>query len=963
MNESNILKKIYNKIFRSFRGKTVAVAISGLFVAMFLMIVVSYKGIQLMSKSSLESFEETLDTVTLEYMENYITTSASFMEEEMHNVFNEQSILSAITQQYFDLKEEFFELNRLIVDMAFFKDQVDFNGRWYINDSLEPSVLLVQRYLLDGQNKIRPEVQELINETVIMDLLLPAFKNQGVSKEWVYYTGPKNQSFLRAAPWVDIGTAIDQVYPEHTDEPNWEYFNPGLVEAWEKYLRNHPELKNNLNELAIVSEPSQDGGTGEMIITLRQPIWNETREQMMGSVNYDVSLNATLSKVEEIRLGNSGFAFLVDRHDDVVVINERGMKILGLENVSVSDEEIGYNRLNRKLSDSIYDSVREMSFPANGETEYKEMIIENEAYIVIEKQFDVGLAYEQNTGIIENIWTLGFVVPKEEFYSAFHLAEKSVLENTHRVVTYQMLLAFVTLILIAGIIYDFNKGATRDLEKLLQVTEEIKKKNYDIEIDIHSSDEFGRLAVGFKSMIEEIKVTVQQLFEQNQLFREEIDERKRKERIIDYLESYDALTNLPNISVFMRTIDEQVQMSRGSGKMGAVLIIGMDNFRNVNEVYSHDVGDATLKAIAERLNTRAENAVMLSKLNGDEFGLIMNHLTDLQELVVVVEQIVELFKDSFKIDKKEIFLTVSVGVSTFPADGLDSQTLFKSASSALVNAKEIGRSTYKFFDNEMNFEAKEKLEMLTDLRHAIEGEEFLLHYQPIVDVKTSLWVGMEALIRWENPKRGIVPPIKFIPLAEESNLIDEITNWVIKKACQDLKMIHDMGYEEFKVSVNISPSKLKEKNFVEEVTELLSDLNIPPTTLTLEITEGVFIDNFEETAELFRRLRQFGVKIAVDDFGTGYSSLSYIKKLPVNCLKIDQSFIRGYPSTDDGTIANIINNLAKDLNLKVVAEGVEIIEQLDFLKERNVDEAQGYYFSVPVSIEKMSKQLRQHYKM
>lgn len=961
MRRNQFFNKSMSLVFKSFRAKTIAIAIMSLLIAMTLMIIVSYNGIKMISKSSLDGFEQSLNTMTSEYLDNYISTSASFMEEEIGNVIREQAILGDLSQKVMDLEGDFLKVSRLLMTMDYFEDDLNYNGRWYQNDSSEPSVLLVQRYLLDGQGKIRPEVQALINETVFMDLLLPSFKSQGVSKQWVYYTGPKDKSFLRVAPWVDIGSAIDQVYPEHTDEPNWEYFNPGLVDAWENYIEENPILKKDISRLTIMSEPSQDGGTGDMIITIRHPLWNIDRNKMQGAISYDVSLNTTLSKIEDISLGSSGFAYLIDSNKNVIAINEIGMRTLGLEKEGITEEVTGYNRLNRQLETSEFDSVRRISVPDTRETIIQEMEIEDEFYIIVQKRFSSGLSYNQDTGIYQNYWSLGVVVPKNEFYSVFHSAERNVEENTQKIVIYQMLLALVTMLLMAALIFDFNRGATRDLEKLLDVTEEIKNRNYDVEIDIVSNDEFGRLAVAFRSMIAEIKLTVQQLFEQNQLFKEEIDERKRKERIIDYLESYDSLTNLPNASVFMRTIDEQVLLVKGSGKIGAVIVLGIDNFGRVNEVYSHETGDAVLKAITERFGHELRNVTNISKLNGDEFGIIFNHLNDIQELAVAIEKIEGIFDESFKFESKELFLTVSIGVSTFPSDGLNSQLLYKNASSALVNAKTISGSSYKFFDNETNLEAKEKLELLTDLRHAIEGNEFVLNYQPIVDVRTQRWVGMEALIRWHSEKRGIVPPNKFIAVAEESNLISQISRWVIKKACSDLKVMHSNGFEDFRVSVNISPYELKEENFVQDIIALVTEMDIPPKCISLEITEGVFIDNFQSTAEIFRNLRKFGVKISVDDFGTGYSSLSYIKKLEVNSLKIDQSFIRGIPGTDEGTIASIINNLAKELQLKVVAEGVETIEQLDFLKERDVEEAQGYYFSVPLPIDKLSLKLIDHY--
>lgn len=956
------IRKKFNYLFTSFRAKTIAIAIIGLLLSMLLMIVISQYGIRVMSRSALEDFENSIDDTTYEYMDNYISTTASFMEEDIYSMLAEQAILGGIVQKITDMEEEFSTVNSEFAKMDYFKDVLSYNGRWYQNESTEPTVLLVQRYLLDGKNKIRPEVQQVIDSSIYLDLLLPAFQEEGIAKEWVYFTGPENGSFLRVAPWSDIGSAIDSVYPEHTDHPNWNYFNPGLLSAWAQYMEDHPLLKKDLSRLAIMSEPSQDGGTGEMIITMRHPIWNMHRDTVIGAISYDISLNQKLASIEDIILGSSGFAFISDQDKNVIAINEAGMRTLGLEKTGITKETSGYNRLNRAMGLSDYDSVKEIELPQSREMSLQTIKIDGEELIIVQKRLSSGLSYSLEKGMFNNYWTLGFVVPKTEFYSAFYDATVNVENETGKILVYQALLAVITAVFMAAIIFDFNRGATEDLEKLLKVTEAIKERNYDVEVNVESKDEFGRLAVAFRSMIQEIKLTVHQLYEHNQRLEEEIEERKRKEKIIDYLESYDSLTNLPNLNVFMRTIDEQIHLVKRADRIGGVMVLGIDDFRRVNEVYSHEIGDRIFKAITERLSREIRNPVIISKLKGDEFGIVISPLNEVQELIVHVEQVLEIFKESFKIDDKEIFITTSVGISTFPSDGLNSPLLFKNASSALVNAKEINRSSYSFFDNDLNNEAKEKMNLLTDLRYAIDSDELILHYQPIVDVKSEVWIGMEALVRWHHPERGLVPPSKFIPVAEEANIIGNISRWVLKKACNDLKVVHNNGFENFRVSVNISPNDLKEDQFVDEIITLVTEVDIPPKSLSLEITEGVFIGNFERTAEIFRRLRQFGIKISVDDFGTGYSSLSYIRKLPVNCLKIDQSFIRGIPDKDEGTIAHIINNLAKEVRLQVIAEGVESEEQLDFLKKRNVDEAQGYYFSKPMSIDIFSLALIEHFR-
>lgn len=429
---------------------------------------------------------------------------------------------------------------------------------------------------------------------------------------------------------------------------------------------------------------------------------------------------------------------------------------------------------------------------------------------------------------------------------------------------------------------------------------------------------------------------------------------KANEENINYLKKYDALTGLPQKSIFIEKLDRIINEGKSKNKIIGVMTLGLDDFKFINEAMGHLSGDTLLFQLSERLREYIKNNDDLARITGDEFAIILDNITKIHQITDMANRILGIFSKPFIIQGKEIFVTASIGISIYPVDGSQAEVLIMNATSAQNHVKKNGKNNYQLYSKKMNEDAYETLEMITSLRHAIDKEEFILHYQPQVNLATGNITGMEALIRWNHPTLGLLYPDKFISLAEKTGMIVPMSEWVLKEACEQNKRWHNKGYDNLLVAVNLSAIQFKKKDLAKKIKEILETTKISPKFLEIEITEGILMENVEQAIEVLSELKEIGVNIAIDDFGTGYSSLNYLRQFPIDRLKIDRSFIMGIPDIDNGSIANIIIELAKSLNLKVIAEGVETIEHLKFLKERNCDEMQGYYFSKPLSVDKIN---------
>lgn len=444
---------------------------------------------------------------------------------------------------------------------------------------------------------------------------------------------------------------------------------------------------------------------------------------------------------------------------------------------------------------------------------------------------------------------------------------------------------------------------------------------------------------------------------------EDISERKETEQTIRHLAFHDPLTGLPNRRLFNDRLHLAAASRYRKNDPFALLLLDLDRFKTVNDTLGHDVGDALLKAVGTRLQDTVQENETLAHMGGDEFALLALQRTQLEDTVDLAKKMLQALAAPFRLYGHELYVSASIGITLFPADATSADTLIKNADIALYRAKELGRNNFQFFTDDMNAAMVQRLQLETSMRYAVERGEFMLHYQPQVDVVTGRIRGTEALIRWRHPQLGMVSPAKFIPLAEETGMIIDIGEWILHTACAQAKAWQRAGVP-MRVAVNLSARQFHQGNLTKIIEDSLRQHDLPASLLEVELTESVLMDDTSETAMILDKLHCMGVQISIDDFGTGYSSLSYLKHLPIQVLKIDQSFVRDiHTDPDDRTIVTAVIALAHSMKLKVVAEGVETEEQLAFLRQYSCDIMQGYLFSRPVSGNEMQELLLADQKM
>ncbi len=507
-------------------------------------------------------------------------------------------------------------------------------------------------------------------------------------------------------------------------------------------------------------------------------------------------------------------------------------------------------------------------------------------------------------------------------------ADREVAEST------RLLILFLGLMTVIGGIVGATTGIllirrlVRPVDLLTEGATAMARGDLDHRIVLEDDDEFGRLAKTINWMTEK---------------------RQRSEEALRLAVNRDALTGLPNRVVFLQRLGEALNTAERIDRMATLLMLDLDHFKDVNDTLGHPVVDELLKQVSERLVNCVRQSDTVSRLGGDEFAIVQTSLNSAYGVEVLSRRIINEISQPFDIDGERIFTGTSIGITLFPNDGTDGDALIKNADLALYRAKQEGRNTYALYDADMNAEIQDRKALEIDLRAALDNDDLFLNFQPKIDVESGRVIGAEALVRWYHEQRGMVSPAAFIPVAEQSGLIIQITNKVLRMVCEQLKEWREGGLPELKISFNLSPADFRRDNLPELVTSALAEFGVPHSQIELEITEGMVMSSADRVYEMLDEFRREGISLAIDDFGTGYSSMAYLMRYPIDNLKIDQAFIRNLEAgNENASITKAIINLAHSLNLKVVAEGVETADHYVFLREHGCDEAQGYWISRPL---------------
>jgi diguanylate cyclase (GGDEF)-like protein len=477
---------------------------------------------------------------------------------------------------------------------------------------------------------------------------------------------------------------------------------------------------------------------------------------------------------------------------------------------------------------------------------------------------------------------------------------------------------------------------------------------WDVELELTTArgTQVWVRATGTTQMIDGRAVKVSGSFQ-------DITDRRQAEERIRRLAHYDELTGLANRVLFTYQLNHAIARAQRYGKGLAVLFIDLDRFKNINDTLGHQVGDAVLKIVARRLADSLRASDILARMGGDEFVVLVEEFSEPELVPGIAKKILDSVEQPVIVGEHELSVTASVGVSTYPVDARDLQTLLKQADIAMYRAKEQGKNTFRFFSEQLVAPSAGRLSLETQLKKAVQGQtQLVLHYQPKVSVSDGYITGVEALVRWQSPDHGLIQPNDFIPLAEETGLIGAIGRWVLHTACSQAVAWQRTGGAPLRVAVNLSARQLYSPGLLGEVKAALDESSLDPSLLELEITETVMMQNVQQSADLLRELKAVGVHLSVDDFGTGYSSLAYLKRLPLNTLKIDRSFITEVPhDADDAAITQAVIAMGHSLRIRVIAEGVERESQLDFLRQHGCDEMQGFLFSRPIPAEDIQRLL------
>ncbi|MBL0385302.1 EAL domain-containing protein [Tumebacillus sp. ITR2] len=559
-----------------------------------------------------------------------------------------------------------------------------------------------------------------------------------------------------------------------------------------------------------------------------------------------------------------------------------------------------------------------------------EDISQNEVVQEVLKHQDAGYRKVTNTKGILMDASFAFV-PEVGWGVVAQVPDAASLDSFFSFRNTLQLLSLIVLVPLALVTALLALQIIKPIRTLYDAVDQVARGDYESDLALKASkNEIGQLSKRFNEMFQTIRNAREQ---------------------IEYQALHDPLTGLPNRTLLADRIGQMIAHADRSHTRVAVAFLNLDRFKAINDSLGHSIGDRLLCEVAQRINEYVSDSDTVSRIGGDEFLLAMPNVEHMQDVLSVVHEVLKSLNIPFLIDGHELFLTASIGISFYPSDGLGVEELIKNADMAMHRAKELGRNICQLHTPAMNTEAEERLVLENHLRRALEREEFLVYYQPKIDLISGHIVGMEALLRWNHSIWGMISPAKFIPIAEDTGLIGSIGEWVLRTACADTKRWQDLGLPPLRVAVNLSAHQVHQPNLVETVEDILEKTGLHPQYLELELTESILMQNTENVIDTLHRLREMDIAIAIDDFGIGYSSLSYLQRFPISTLKIDQSFVSSIVRTGDridGVIAKVVLALAHNLGLESVAEGVETPDQQAFLQEAGCDFAQGFLYSRPI---------------
>jgi len=645
----------------------------------------------------------------------------------------------------------------------------------------------------------------------------------------------------------------------------------------------------------IVSEPITSKTTGNQIAVIAAPV-KDTNGKVIGLVGGALNLIKLNAFVEHSGISHdASYSFIIDKYGTFITHPDK--EYIMKENISAKSALIG---------ESLVNASRQILLSNRGFVQYSHSGIE-------------GLNYYSTIPNTDG-WRIIIKVPNEYL--------NAPLENASRDLVF---IAVVGLILSIVLAIFVSKSISHPIIELSKVFTRASNGDLSVRAADTSNDEIGQAAQSFNKMME----------------------------TISNLTFYDTLTALPNKLLFMDRLSHEITDCSKANEKLAVILLDIDKFENINNALGHSAGEKLLKLLGEQIREYLDDNEIACRLGEDRFAILLPN-NPLETYVVRTSlKLLDIMKQPWDIEGHTFYITASLGIAFYPNDGDDGETLLKNALSAMMKAKKTGRGKYQLYDSKAGTKFLDLIELDNYMHHALENDEFVLHYQPQVDVSTGRIVGAEALIRWNNPSLGMISPAKFIPLAEENGLIIPIGDWVLRTACRQNMKWMNQGYDPIYISVNISALQIAQGDFIEKIVQILKETGMSPQFLELEITESIAMEDTETRIKILEVLRNMGIRIAIDDFGTGYSSLNYLRKFQITTLKIDQSFTRELASNSkDAAIVSTILAIGQNLNLTVTAEGVETQEQLDILREKKCDIIQGYYYSKPLPGEDLEKLLK-----